>query len=980
MRSNRGEGVYYREKQLAPRDKALFRFKNLCCSCLFILASLLCASSVSAQVNVAAQANGGTATASTAINAITFGSTTYTFPPSGAINGDRKGLNWGSGDGWNDETPGTFPDWLQVNFSGMQTIGEIDVFTVQDNYTAPIEPTTSMTFSRYGITDFQVQYWSGSAWQDVPGANVTGNNLVWRRFTFAPITTDRIRVVVNAALETYSRIIEVEAWTVAGTAFNRAPTINLTAPAINAMFSVPATVDLSATAADPDGSVSKVEFYRDGTLIATVTSPSSGAYTFKDASVGAGSYSYVAKVYDNATPPAVATSAARLANVTATPKGALNVAALADGAVATSSTAFTATFDGTTYTFPPSGAIDGDRKGAKWGFGGGWNDTTPNAFPDWLQVNFSGTQAIGEINVFTVQDDYTTPVEPTASMAFSRYGITDFQVQYWNGTAWLDVPGGNVTGNNLVWRRFTFPAITTDRIRVVVNGALESYSRIIEVEAWTTASVPRPNVVPTIELTAPADNTMLAAPAAVNLSALAADSDGSVSKVEFYRNDALIGTVTAPVAGAYTYTDANVAAGTYSYVAKAYDDATSPAVKTSVARLVNVSATAAGAKNVAAQANGGVATASTAIYAITFDSTTYTFPPSAVIDGDRKGVNWGFGGGWNDETPGAFPDWVQVNFSGMQTIGEIDVFTVQDNYTAPAEPSSSMTFAKYGITDFQVQYWTGTAWQDVPGGNVTGNALVWRRFTFAPITTDRIRVVVNGALETYSRIIELEAWTAPNLQPAPSKTQTYYIHADHLNTPRVISNSARQVIWRWDNLDPFGVNAPDENPGGIGTFTCNLRFPGQYFDRETNLHYNYFRDYDSVIGRYIQSDPVGLAAGVNTYAYALNNPISKRDFYGLDTCGSGILEGLVPDNPFLFPFSSCCRNHDNCYDNCWSTPAKAACDDRFCGCMKSRCQQYGYVRAFCQWTAQKYCDAAVSKGQPAFDDARKKCKGPACPR
>ena len=70
-------------------------------------------------------------------------------------------------------------------------------------------------------------------------------------------------------------------------------------------------------------------------------------------------------------------------------------------------------------------------------------------------------------------------------MTFTKYGITDFQVQYWNGSAWVDVPGGNVTGNNLVWRKFTFTPVTTDRIRVLVNSALNSYSRITEVEAWT---------------------------------------------------------------------------------------------------------------------------------------------------------------------------------------------------------------------------------------------------------------------------------------------------------------------------------------------------------------------------------------------------------------------------------------------------------------------------------------------------------------
>jgi RHS repeat-associated protein len=90
------------------------------------------------------------------------------------------------------------------------------------------------------------------------------------------------------------------------------------------------------------------------------------------------------------------------------------------------------------------------------------------------------------------------------------------------------------------------------------------------------------------------------------------------------------------------------------------------------------------------------------------------------------------------------------------------------------------------------------------------------------------------------------------------------------------------VVWRWDNNDPFGANVPDENPSGVGAFTFNLRFPGQYFDKETNTHYNYYRDYDPNTGRYVESDPIGLEGGLNTYTYVLGNPPTFVDPLGLE--------------------------------------------------------------------------------------------------
>ena len=73
---------------------------------------------------------------------------------------------------------------------------------------------------------------------------------------------------------------------------------------------------------------------------------------------------------------------------------------------------------------------------------------------------------------------------------------------------------------------------------------------------------------------------------------------------------------------------------------------------------------------------------------------------------------------------------------------------------------------------------------------------------------------------------------------------------------------------------------PDENPSGLGTFDLPLRLPGQRYDTETGLYYNYYRDYDPSVGIYKQSDPIGLRGNLNTYAYVFD-PLTKIDPLGL---------------------------------------------------------------------------------------------------
>ncbi|WP_197493213.1 RHS repeat domain-containing protein [Woeseia oceani] len=107
-------------------------------------------------------------------------------------------------------------------------------------------------------------------------------------------------------------------------------------------------------------------------------------------------------------------------------------------------------------------------------------------------------------------------------------------------------------------------------------------------------------------------------------------------------------------------------------------------------------------------------------------------------------------------------------------------------------------------------------------------------------------------------------------------SDVYYVHTDHLGTPRAITD-AGTVIWRWES-EPFGTAPADEDPDGdLVNFTFNGRFPGQYFDAETGLHYNYFRTYDPSTGRYLESDPIGLGGGLNTYGYVNQNPLRYTD-------------------------------------------------------------------------------------------------------
>jgi hypothetical protein len=486
------------------------------------------------ETNVALASNGGIASASS-----TYTQSGSSFAAAAINNNERAGVNWGNGGGWIDATANSYPDWVEIDFNGSKTIDHVIVYTLQDNYASPVEPTDSMTFGLYGVTDFTVQGWNGASW--VTLGTVSGNHLVKRTVNFTATTTDRIRINVTNALSSYARITEVEAWGV------------------------------------------------------------------------------------NAGPPSQ-----------------INVALASNGGIASASSTYTATG----YSFAAAAINNNERAGVNWGNGGGWIDATANSYPDWVEIDFNGSKTIDHVVVYSVQDNYASPVEPTNTMTFGLYGITNFTVQGWINNAWVTL--GTVSGNNLVKRTVNFTATTTDRIRINVTNALSSYSRITEVEAWGVNAGP-------LQI------------------------------------------------------------------------------------------------NVALASNGGIASASS-----TYTQSGSSFAAAAINNNERAGVNWGNGGGWIDATANAYPDWVEIDFNGSKSIGHVVVYSVQDNYASPVEPSDTMTFGLYGVTDFTVQGWNGASW--VTLGAVSGNNLVKRTVNFTATTTNRIRINVTNALASFSRITEVEAW------------------------------------------------------------------------------------------------------------------------------------------------------------------------------------------------------------------------------
>ena len=410
----------------------------------------------------------------------------------------------------------------------------------------------------------------------------------------------------------------------------------------------------------------------------------------------------------------------------------------------------------------------------------------------------------------------------------------------------------------------------------------------------------------------------------LTLTATATDTDGTVTKVDFFDGATLVGTATsAPYSVALT----NVALGAHSYTAAATDNFGIVTTSTAINVIVNalpsasISSPASGATFIApatipltataADTDGTIAkvdfyqdmtlvgTATTAPYSFTWSGVAAgSYSLKAVATDDRGGTT----------TSASVSITVNANAAPTVSItspGSGGTFTAPANITVTADAAdsdgsvASVAFY-YGttlITTKDAAPYTFT-WTGVPQGTYALTAVATDD-RGATITSAPVSITVN--------------------QAAPL-AQGYYIHVDHLNTPRLVADATGTAVWRWDQQEPFGVNVPDENPSGLGAFDLPLRLPGQYFDKETYLSHNYYRDYDSGIGRYVESDPIGLLGGLNTYGYVDGDPIGSADPDGLargrspkQTCTTAVRTRMqFQVGVFCKNAKSRCEDCDNC--------------------------------------------------------------------
>jgi len=389
-----------------------------------------------------------------------------------------------------------------------------------------------------------------------------------------------------------------------------------------------------------------------------------------------------------------------------------------------------------------------------------------------------------------------------------------------------------------------------------------------------------------VSLTAPSDS-VIAAPATITLTAAATPGAGRrILRVDFFRGTSRIGTDTS---APYSVTWSNVPRGTYILTATAIDSGGSVAVSNPAVIRVDAPPTV----RLSSPANNTVFVpgANIPLVAIAADAdeivTKVEFFSERTLLGRQFLAPYNIT--WKNVPAGRYTLTAKAtDLIGLTTTSAPVTITVDapptvaitsptNNalFVAPAAVTITATAADADGSVTQVEFFNGTTpvgtMPTTPGSSiysVTLTNLAAGTYTLTARATDNLGATTTSAAVT--------------ITVNSNVAQIYYIHPDHLNTPRLIADSTGTTVWLWDQGEPFGNDVPNGDPNNTGNvFDLPLRLPGQYYDRETAIHYNTMRDYDPSIGRYVESDPMGLRGGLDTYAYGNLAPLMYSDASGL---------------------------------------------------------------------------------------------------
>lgn len=475
---------------------------------------------------------------------------------------------------------------------------------------------------------------------------------------------------------------------------------------------------------------------------------------------------------------------------------------------------------------------------------GGWSPSGADA-QSWWQVDLGSAYAIGSIELVTRQnccDDAQTR--------------QNFEIRASNDPNFASsVVLGNQGSTSLPFKATWTQSVSDTNGYRYLRATKPGYFFIAELRVFPATG--QSNQAPSISLTSPANSASFNAPANITLSASATDPDGTIAKVEFYNGTSLIAT-DSNAADGWGITWSAVPPGSYGLSAKAFDNSNASTSSAIATVTVNAASTATNL------ALNRPATAS---------SQWADICAAAKANNGSDDSNDSCGG-WSPTGADTQP-WWQVDLGQAYTLTTLELVTRQN---CCDEPATRQNFEIRASNDPSFA-------SSVVLGSQGSTSLPFKAIWTQSVSDTNGYRYVRATKSGYFFIAELRVFgNPPTTQPAGN---LYYIYPDHLNTARVITNTANTILWRNDQADPFAASVPNEDPDQNGAkLEFNLRFPGQYYDQETGLHYNMGRDYSPGTGRYIQPDPLGLDGGdVSLYTYAGNDPISFYDPEGLSRRG-----------------------------------------------------------------------------------------------